>query len=244
MDVSFDSDSKNENISNIDGEGSSGISKIEDYDVLRGNGGSDKSSSSSSTSSSTSAGKKGDKSSSPSTTSSTNITSSAMKYVILALLIITLIAVIIYICYKTYKTQINNLGSLLETSRKEEAILHSKLKASEQDKQLYIQKINQLNNDIQNQYTPILPMTNNSYDAPDPDAPREKPKLLKDKEAIKAFVNSKRQTVQDELDERQAKAKEEEENMINETQDELLTQTKADKRDEKVDEIMEIIQSQ
>ena len=234
MDISFDSDSKNDN-ERMDGEGGSGISKIETYDALK-----DDKTQMGSSSSSTSNTKKGgnDKS------SSTSTTSTAMKYVILAILIITLIAVIVYICYKTYKTQINNLGSLLETSRKEEAILHNKLKASEQDKRLYIQKINQLNNDIQNQYTPILPMTNNSYDAPDPDAPREKPKLLKDKEAIKAFVNSKRQTVQDELDERQAKAKEQEENMITETQDELLTQTKADKRDEKVDEIMEIIQSQ
>lgn len=233
MDISFDSDSKNDN-EHMDGEGGSGISKIETYDALKD----DKTQMVSLASSTTSNTKKGGSDKSSTSTSTT------MKYVILAILIITLIVVIVYICYKTYKTQINNLGSLLETSRKEEAILHNKLKASEQDKRLYIQKINQLNNDIQNQYTPILPMTNNSYDAPDPDAPREKPKLLKDKEAIKAFVNSKRQTVQDELDERQAKAKEEEENMITETQDELLTQTKADKRDEKVDEIMEIIQSQ
>ena len=175
--------------------------------------------------------------------SSDDSSNTVIKYVVFALLVVTLICVVIYICYRTYKTQLDNMGSLLESTRKEEAILHGKLKAAEQDKQLYIQKINQLQNSIQSQYTPILPMTNNSYDAPDPDTPKEKPKLLKDKEAIKAYVNSKRQTVQDELDERQAKEKEQEKNMISETQDELLEQTNSEKRDEKVDEIMEIIQS-
>jgi len=169
---------------------------------------------------------------------------SMIKYIVFGLLIVVLISVIVFISIKTYKTQLNNLGALLETSRKEEALLHNKLKTAEQDKQMYIQKINQLNNDIQTQYTPILPMTVNSYDAPDPDAKKEKPKLLKDKEAIKAYVNTKRQTVQDELDEREAQQKQKDETMINSTENEIQAYSNADKRDEKVDEIMEIIQAQ
>lgn len=185
-------------------------------------------------------------SSSTSNSSSTSSASSSftLKIVAFALLVVVLVGVIIYLIHNSYKTQLNNVGALLENSRKQEAILSGRLKDAEQDKQIYIQKINQLNESLQNQYTPILPMTVNSYDAPDPDKPKEKPKLLKDKEAIKAYVNSKRQTVQDELDERETKEKEQEDAIINETENELMEQTKSERRDDKVDEIMEIISSQ
>lgn len=173
-----------------------------------------------------------------------SMNSNLIKYICLFVLIVVVIALIIVTVYRTHKVQLENLGSLLETSRKEEALLRGRLKTLEQDKQSYIRKLNELNNELQNQYTPILPMTNNSYDAPDPDKPKERPKLLKDKEAIKAYVNSKRQTVQDELDDREAEKNENDNELIAKTQNEIIEQTKAERRDEKVDEIMEIIQSQ
>jgi uncharacterized protein YqiB (DUF1249 family) len=188
---------------------------------------------------------------------------STFKYFIFGLVLVSIIVLIIFISYKSFKTQNDNLGALLESARKEEAILTGKLKSMEQEKQMYVHKLNQLNNELQMQqsspYTSTLPMTKNSYDAPDPNNPKEKPKLLKDKEAIKAYMNSKRRTVQDEIDEQQAEEREMLNNMNKKAKQEIQDQTHSEKKDDedvtiddeddteyvdKVDEIMSIIQPQ
>lgn len=183
-----------------------------------------------------------------------------LKYFVFGMIMVLVVCLTIFICYKTFKTQTNNLGTLLETSRKEEAILRGKLKSAEQEKILYAQKLNQLNTEFQrmqtnNPYNSTLPMTKTSYDAPDPDKTKEKRKLLSDKEAIKAYINSKRQTVQDEIDEREAEKREEQKNMKHKIKEEIQSQTNTKQNNEeyndddyedkdKVDEIMSIIQPQ
>lgn len=189
---------------------------------------------------------KNDNKAKKSTESSTNI---ILKSFILALTIILIVCLTILICRKVFRSEVENLGSMLEESRKDEAILNGKVKSLEQEKQLYVRKINELNNELQiksNPYNSTLPMTEDSYDAPDPDQPKEKSKILKDKEAIKAYVNSKRTTVQDEIDDQKAIDDEAENEMINSTEREIQEQTHQNDIDEesKVDEIMEIIQSQ
>ena len=178
---------------------------------------------------------------------------SIVKYFIFGLVIVLIVCVIVLICYKSFKTQNNNLGALLEKTRKEEAILNGRVQTLEKEKQLYMHKINQLNNELQMQsdpYKSTLPMTKNSYDAPDPNQAKEKPKVLKDKEVIKAYVNSKRTTVQDELNEQEAEEREKQNNINNATKEELQKQTHSEVREDleqddadKVDEIMNIIQA-
>lgn len=178
---------------------------------------------------------------------------SFVKYFIICLVVVSIVCITIFTCYKSFKTQNNNLGALLEKARKEEAILNGRLQTLEKEKQLYIHKINQLNNELQIQsepYKSTLPMTQNSYDAPNPNQPKEKPQLLKDKEAIKAYVNSKRTTVQDELNEQEAEVREKQNKINNATKEELLKQTHSEAREDleqddadKVDEIMNIIQA-
>lgn len=178
---------------------------------------------------------------------------SIAKYLIFGLVVVLIVCAIVFTCYKSFKTQNNNLGALLEKARKEEAILNGKLQAMEKERHVYINKINQLNDALQMQsepYAATLPMTKNSYDAPDPNKPKEKPQLLKDKEAIKAYVNSKRPTVQDKINEREAEKREAQDNMNNVIQEEIQNQTHSERKEEiqdkddadKVDEIMNIIQ--
>lgn len=193
-------------------------------------------------------------------TSSNKRFDTVLKYFVFGMIMVLVVCLTIFICYKTFKTQTNNLGTLLETSRKEEAILRGKLKSAEQEKILYAQKLNQLNTEFQrmqtsNPYNSTLPMTKTSYDAPDPDKAKEKHKLLSDKEAIKAYINSKRQTVQDEIDEREAEEREEQKNMKHKIKEEIQSQTNTKQNHDvyndddyedkdKVDEIMSIIQPQ
>lgn len=193
-------------------------------------------------------------------TSSNKKFDTVLKYFVFGMIMVLVVCLTIFICYKTFKTQTNNLGTLLETSRKEEAILRGKLKSAEQEKILYAQKLNQLNTEFQrmqtnNPYNSTLPMTKTSYDAPDPDKTKEKRKLLSDKEAIKAYINSKRQTVQDEIDEREAEEREEQKNMKHKIKEEIQSQTNTKQNNieyndddyedkDKVDEIMSIIQPQ
>ena len=159
---------------------------------------------------------------------------SIIKYFIFGLVLVLIVCLIVFMCYKSFKTQNNNLGALLETARKEEAILSGKVKSLEQEKQMYVQKLNQLNAELQMQqsapYSSTLPMTKNSYEAPDPNKPKENPTLLKDKEAIKAYVNNKRQTVQDEIDEREAEEREIQHNINSATKEEIQKQTHSEKR--------------
>lgn len=138
-----------------------------------------------------------------------SINSNIIKYIIISITVIILIALAIYVTYKTYSTQNKNLGTLLEEARKDVAILSGNVKTLEQEKQMYINKINQLNNELRasqtqydNNYSNILPMTENSYDAPDPN--KEKTKVITEREAIQRLVNSKRKTVQDEIDAKKA----------------------------------------
>ena len=194
-----------------------------------------------------------------------------IKYIIFATVVILAISVTVYFLQRTYKTQNKNLGALLESARKDEAILSGKVKALEQEKQQYMRRLAQLNNELQMQqaqpYSSTLPMTKYSYDAPDPNKEREKPQLLKNKEAIKAMVNSKRPTVQDEIDEREAMEREAESRSIRAMTHELEKQThdsdyKSEEKkqmreaasvpqevddsgdgDKKVDELMALIQS-
>lgn len=143
---------------------------------------------------------------------SLSINSNIIKYIIISVTVIILIALAIYVTYKTYSTQNKNLGTLLEEARKDVAILSGNVKTLEQEKQMYINKINQLNQlntelrasqtQYDNNYSNILPMTENSYDAPDPN--KEKTKVITEREAIQRLVNSKRKTVQDEIDAKKA----------------------------------------
>ena len=143
---------------------------------------------------------------------SLSINNNILKYIAISITVIMLIVLAIYVTYKTYSTQNKNLGTLLEEARKDVAILSSNVKTLEQEKQMYINKINQLNqvnNELRasqtqydNNYSNILPMTENSYDAPDPN--KEKTKVITEREAIQRLVNSKRKTVQDEIDAKKA----------------------------------------
>ena len=126
--------------------------------------------------------------------------------------------------------------------------------------QSYVNHINRLADQLEQQrapantYSPVLPMTVNSYEAPNPEAPKEKPQVVKDKELIKQMVNSPRPTVQDELDKQQAEA--DETNAANDKQAiEDIKQTtqltddndesESDNKDEAdVQALMNIIQSQ
>ena len=173
-----------------------------------------------------------------------------IKYFVSGLIMISIVCMIIFVCYKSFKTQNNNLGALLEKARKDEAILNGRVQMLEKEKQLYMHKINQLNNELQmrsDPYSSTLPMTQHSYDAPDPDTPKEKPKLLKDKEAIKAYVNSKRTTVQDELEEQRLEKEEIQRKLENKTKGEIQEQIQSnvdedlEQEDDKVNEIMNII---
>ena len=212
------------------------------------------------TSTSTTPANKNTKTNNKDTSSNNKKFDTVLKYFVFGMIMVLVVCLTIFICYKTFKTQTNNLGTLLETSRKEEAILRGKLKSAEQEKILYAQKLNQLNTEFQrmqtnNPYNSTLPMTKTSYDAPDPDKTKEKRKLLSDKEAIKAYINSKRQTVQDEIDEREAEKREEQKNMKHKIKEEIQSQTNTKQNNEeyndddyedkdKVDEIMNIIQPQ
>ena len=138
-----------------------------------------------------------------------SIDSNVLKYIVISISVIILIVLAIYVTYKTYSTQNKNLGTLLEEARKDVAVLSGNVKTLEQEKQLYINKINQLNNELRasqtqydNNYSNILPMTENSYDAPDPN--KEKTKVITEREAIQQLVNRKRKTVQDEIDAKKA----------------------------------------
>lgn len=143
---------------------------------------------------------------------SLSINNNILKYIAISITVIMLIVLAIYVTYKTYSTQNKNLGTLLEEARKDVAILSGNVKTLEQEKQMYINKINQLNqvnNELRasqtqydNNYSNILPMTENSYDAPDPN--KEKTKVITEREAIQRLVNSKRKTVQDEIDAKKA----------------------------------------
>ena len=125
--------------------------------------------------------------------------------------------------------------------------------------QSYVNHINRLADQLEQQqhsksnpYSPVLPMTSDSYEAPDPEAPKEKPQVVKDKELIKQMVNSPRPTVQDELDKKQAKEDEDnaekEQQAINDIKE--TTQVEDDDNNEEEDDgkdvqaLMNIIQSQ
>lgn len=188
--------------------------------------------------------------------SSSNRASNILNYIFF--IIVAAIIVIIAITY--YRWQCNKeLASnveLIDKMKVHEELLKHKLQESEQSKVLYSNRIKSLSNEIEllhrkqqeltqsHVYNPVLPMNETTYDAPDPELKREKSKQLKDKEAIKSYVNSKRETVQDAIDKQQQSEEQQQQETQLTVEKELKHQIDNQYSDEEqVDNIMSIIQS-
>lgn len=180
-----------------------------------------------------------------------------LKYVALGLTVITIIVVAILLLRYKYRSQIDTLTSNLATYQSSDTLLKNKLREAEHARAQYANRIKQLTAELSEaqSYNPSLPMNSNSYDAPDPEATKQKPQVLKDREAIKSFVNSKRPTVQDEIDDRERNAEEQHERDDKRVKFELAKATHSEPKQEhfessdteqhndKVENIMNIIQS-
>ena len=130
------------------------------------------------------------------------------------------IVVILIINYFVRANQKKKEDELKELTNKyteleqENESLQSEIEQLQSDNQNYVSHINRLADELENRqqpknpYSSVTPMTENSFEAPDPNAIASKPQVVKDKEALKAMVNSKRQTVQDVIDQQQADKKE------------------------------------
>lgn len=188
------------------------------------------------------------------------------KLVLLGLTILVLIVLILVIVYRKYTNSIQETDANEEEELPDEKDelanenerLQQEIKALQIQNQNYVNHINRLADKLEEaqQYSPVLPMKEDSYDAPDPDAPQQKPQVVKDKELIKQMINSKRPTVQDELDNKQAQKEEKEEQANSQIEAELKATThdvNNDSEDEQeptstndkdVESLMNIIQSQ
>ena len=174
-----------------------------------------------------------------------------------ALFLIIIVAIIYYI-----KSSANNNKELIKANEKYEEMvkrnneLQAEMSELQEDNKHYIQHINHLSDQLEQQqkpmYSPLTPMTVNSYEAPDPDQAPTVPQPIKDKKAIRAMVNSKRPTVQDEIDNRKHQEEEQENNDEEQTKKELKNLTNDgddaedddDDKNENVEDLMTIIQSQ
>lgn len=172
-----------------------------------------------------------------------------------ALLFIIIVVIIYYIRSSTNKNkELIKVNEKYEELVKQNNELQAEMAELQEDNKHYIQHINHLSDQLeqqQNTYSPITPMTVNSYEAPDPNQTPTKPQPIKDKEAIRAMVNSKRPTVQDEIDNRKQQHEQQENDDEEQTKQELkdLTNDNDDERqnddkDENVKDLMTIIQSQ
>ena len=189
--------------------------------------------------------------------STTNIN---MTYIIVAVGLITLIIIAVYYLYR--KSQLDTKSQLEEMSEKYIKLkehndsLETELQQLQTDNANYVQHIDRLAAQLEHQqvFSSITPMTEDSYDAPDPNAVQQKPQIIKDKEAIKHMVNSKRETVQDEFDRHKQQKDTTNENVEKQTQNELKEMLNieddqpsppdSNEHDDNVETLMNIIQAQ
>lgn len=173
----------------------------------------------------------------PTQTKSSVDTAAMLKYVAIGLTVVTIVVVTVILLRARYRTEINALTDNLTEFQTSDTLLKNKLREAEHIRVQYANRIKQLTAELSEarSYNPSLPMHANSYDAPDPEAPRQKPQVLKDREAIKSFVNSKRPTVQDEIDDREREAEDKEERDNKRVKFELNKATHASKRVEQDD---------
>lgn len=155
-------------------------------------------------------------SASASTVRGTSSASSSSKnriahFVMFLVFILIVAALVTFLCYKAYNTQISSLQHQLtntqmslKKSEQEHILMQNRIQDLELENERYSKLITEYRTTKANPYSSVLPMTENSYDAPDPNQPKEKPQALKNKEAIRNFINAKRPTVEDELREREA----------------------------------------
>ena len=193
--------------------------------------------------------------------------STASTYIIIGVGIVALIIVAVYYLY--HKSQTDSQIKMNEISIKNDELLKTNKSLQQELQQLqidnenYVQHIDRLAAQLEQQqrqtrqeppYSPLTPMTENSFDAPDPNAVPQKPQIIKDKDEIKKMVNSKRPTVQDEVDRRKRQQDTNEDDIEKQTKEELKQITNVDDEDQEehaqevedgnVQALMNIIQSQ
>ena len=183
---------------------------------------------------------------------------------VIALIIILVVDYFVRSGYKKKENELKELTDKFTELEQENENLQSDIERLQVDNKNYVNHINRLADELEariqpkNPYSPLTPMTENSFDAPDPNATASKPQVVKDKEQLRAMVNSKRQTVQDVIDQQQAeKATKSDNSDANATQ-EIKNLTHADENkedddnndsevdadDKNVNDLMNIIQNQ
>lgn len=146
-----------------------------------------------------------------SSSSSSSSKNRVTHFVMFLVFILIVAALVTFLCYKAFNTQISSLQHQLtntqmslKKSEQEHILMQNRIQDLELENERYSKLITEYRTTKANPYSSVLPMTENSYDAPDPNQPKEKPQALKNKEAIRNFINAKRPTVEDELREREA----------------------------------------
>lgn len=157
------------------------------------------------------------------------------KLIFLGLVIVSIVVLILVIVYKKYNSKVQeqdaneeeDMPDPNEELTNENEQLQQQIQALQIQNSNYVNHINRLADQLEEaqQYSPVLPMKEDSYDAPDPNTPQQKPQIVKDKELIKQMINSKRPTVQDELDNKQAQKNETEEQTNSQIEVELKETT-------------------
>lgn len=146
-----------------------------------------------------------------SSSSSSSSKNRVTHFIMFLVFILIVAALVTFLCYKAFNTQIStlqhqltNTQMSLKKSEQEHILMQNRIQDLELENDRYSKLITEYRTTKANPYSSVLPMTENSYDAPDPNQPKEKPQALKNKEAIRNFINAKRPTVEDELREREA----------------------------------------
>lgn len=185
-----------------------------------------------------------------------------------ALVLILIIVVIIWVRKRSSTIQAKELkdeptddesdedNGKLRSLTNENLALKQQLNDLQITNQNYAQHINRLAEELERKGSQqLMPMTENSYEAPDPNSVPEKPQVIKDKDAIKQMVNSRRATVQDEIDNHNS-AKQNEDEANDADIEQQIKQATAiedstddetnndDKEDKDVESLMNIIQAQ
>ena len=135
----------------------------------------------------------------------TSSTSTIIYYLLIGVVGILVVALIVIFVYRHMNSKVDEIGYELEESRKENALLKTRVEQHENARANYIRRIDSLTKEIDDltneqskqPFDTSLPMTQDSYDAPSPDQRPTKPSNVQNNEAIKAMINSPRRTVQD-----------------------------------------------
>lgn len=128
---------------------------------------------------------------------------------VIVLIVVLIINYFIRSSYKQKQAELLDLNKKYMELTEENESLQTENEQLQSDNKNYVNHINRLADELEtrqqpkNPYSPVIPMTENSFDAPDPNAKATKPQIVKDKEQLRAMVNSKRQTVQDVIDQQQ-----------------------------------------